>query len=35
MTQCAGDTREGILSESLIDVRNESIHEALNDPMSL
>jgi len=35
MTQCAGDTREGILSESLIDVRNESIHDAINDPMSL
>ena len=35
MTQCAGDTREGALSESLIDVRDESIHEALNDPISL
>ena len=35
MVQCAGDTREGILSESLIDVRNESIHDAINDPISL
>ena len=35
MTQCAGNSRQGIIQKNLVFVRNENLHFASLSPMSL